>query len=232
MEENVTYDSDNEIFPYSEDNTDEDYLIPRANDKKWILRVVNGEPAKLGDIPYQYLDDPFIYNKYVGPIPIAIKNQDYKNACLVSGYGKTGRDKKISSDVLLKAYLTIMSSENCSELYQYNMETFICTVTQVPDVGRGDSGGPLVCSNTSDPNEGDSGVLVGIVRSYSPNRSSLFVRVSQYYDFITKESTQFIENSDYGALHSMCNVYQPNFYFLFILELIFFKYYSEVFQCT
>ncbi|XP_035450511.1 coagulation factor IX-like isoform X2 [Spodoptera frugiperda] len=88
------------------------------------------------DIAVAYLDDPFIYNKYIGPIPIATKNQDYNRLCLVSGYGKTRSNKKYSSEILLKAYLEIMTSYNCTKLYHYNMETFICTATQFADTAR------------------------------------------------------------------------------------------------
>ncbi|CAH1636553.1 unnamed protein product [Spodoptera littoralis] len=315
-EENATYDDD-EIFQYPDSFYEDDDFTARKNNEIWVPRIMNGEPAKLGDIPYQvslktlkndgfyrsfcgasiigekkiltaahcflgnkrisvvlmtgtidkgslsdiyavagnlmnegkysldndfgqwrslssvrysknykrpkhdiavaYLDDPYIYNKYIGPIPIATKNQDYNSLCLVSGYGKTGGDKKISSEILLKGYLEIMTSVDCSELYHYNMETFICTAEEFSDTGRGDSGGPLVCSNTSDPNESDIGVLVGIARSHSPNRSSLFVRVSKYYNFITKETTAVVGYNKYGYLYSSCIAHKVDLYLLVLL---------------
>lgn len=51
-DENATYDDD-EFFPYPEYFYEEDDL--KFDDKIWVPRVVDGEPAKLGEIPYQVL---------------------------------------------------------------------------------------------------------------------------------------------------------------------------------
>ncbi|CAB3227027.1 unnamed protein product [Arctia plantaginis] len=108
----------------------------------------------------------FYLNEYVAPIPIASTNVEYAGPCLVSGFGRLSKGYKTS--YLILAYMDIMPTSSCNKAHNRNMNLFVCTDTKVSDVAQGDSGGPLVCTNTGDPEEGDKGLLVGIVSGHRP----------------------------------------------------------------
>ncbi|KAJ8723414.1 hypothetical protein PYW08_003326 [Mythimna loreyi] len=114
------------------------------------------------DIAVLIIKEKFEFNYEIGPIPLASVDGNYEGKCLASGYGRTGTSEdSVPSQYLLMVHLTIIPKEVCNMLKK-NSEHFICTSVKFTNLGSGDSGGPLVCSGTGDPNEGSSGVLVGI----------------------------------------------------------------------
>ncbi|XP_061378525.1 trypsin I-P1-like [Danaus plexippus] len=182
-------------------NTD---FRPRAdsnNQGQWrkLKRVVYPKTYKFpkDDIAVVFLRSPFIYNSYVNYVPIARKLVDYHGECLVSGFGRISH--KASSDKLLLANLKLMPMKVCNRRHRQNMRRFVCTSSQVTDVGKGDSGGPLVCANTGDPNEQPGkGILVGIVSGHRYGSGSFFTRVSSYY--------KYIQLSKSNRLHSRISI--------------------------
>ncbi|XP_075975700.1 kallikrein 1-related peptidase b9-like [Anticarsia gemmatalis] len=149
----------------------------------------NGQWRKIDNVfyPKNYKfpnhDIAVAFNKYVGPIPMASRHIEYSGTCLVSGYGRVDFNMTSASSLLL-ANLDVIPTHECSQLHQRSMKDFVCSTTKLSDVGKGDSGGPLVCSHTDDPNEGDHGILVGIVSGFRTNRGPFFTRVSRYKEFI------------------------------------------------
>lgn len=68
------------------------------------------------------------------------------------------------------------------------MDTFVCTNSQVSDVGGGDSGGPLTCYGTLDPSERRGrDLLVGIVSGKNYDKTTLFTRVAAYKEWLKRD---------------------------------------------
>ncbi|KAG6447774.1 hypothetical protein O3G_MSEX005125 [Manduca sexta] len=140
------------------------------------------------DIAVAFTINPFHYDAYVGPIPIASRYRDYVGKCLVSGYGRIS--KKETSEYLILAHLDLIPRRQCNAIHHRNMQHYVCTSGRISDVQKGDSGGPLVCQGTGDPNEKDKGILVGIVSGHRERAGTFFTRVSSYYSYIQSKSSR------------------------------------------
>ncbi|KAL7428372.1 hypothetical protein ACHAXH_001604, partial [Discostella pseudostelligera] len=118
------------------------------------------------------------------------------------GWGDTdadpGDDNFFVSDVLMNAYVTAISNEECDasegvgdfgyyQAYKNVVtDTMLCATGYPQDICFGDSGGPLVVSG----NDASSDVQVGIVSWHvgcATELPSAFARVSHFYDWIKSE---------------------------------------------
>ncbi|KAF9806670.1 hypothetical protein SFRURICE_015939, partial [Spodoptera frugiperda] len=141
----------------------------------------------------KYLHRPFIYTKYVAPIPIPSKDLDHHGNCWVSGYGRTSHTKKDAISYILQlAQMELIKQSTCSKLQLSDNDGFLCTNVHTSDVAKGDSGGPLVCKNIGDRNENNKGVLVGVISGHVTSSYSFFTRVSKYLDFIKDDFVSFV----------------------------------------
>ncbi|XP_053178378.1 granzyme B(G,H)-like [Scomber japonicus] len=99
------------------------------------------------------------FNKNVKPIDLADQGYDMlPQHCAVSGWGRTARNKRQLSLILMEADVTLIGIEQCQ-----NKEHSYCSKGDTGP-GAGDSGGPLVCedgraygvvSSTYTPSNGD-----------------------------------------------------------------------------
>ncbi|XP_052753976.1 chymotrypsin B-like, partial [Galleria mellonella] len=140
------------------------------------------------DIALCFVDKIWMFNRNIDYIRTAKWRADYATKCVASGYGKTNSSVDDSiSPILLMANISVLSRHTCSRLWEINMDTFICTDSALRDVAEGDSGGPLVCHETIDPaEEGEIGLLVGVVSGKNFDLTTLFTRVSEYHDWIDR----------------------------------------------
>ncbi|KAJ8716565.1 hypothetical protein PYW07_003192 [Mythimna separata] len=153
------------------------------------------------DIAVIVLKKAYIFNDCVAPIPMASTDIEYEGKCLISGYGKTAEDEDAeNSPILLLARVAIIPTVICSVLNEEPTDDFVCTSLMFSDAGVGDSGGPLVCSNTSDPNEGPKGLLVGVVSGTAPDEFTLFTRISRYLKFIESVNSVSMPMYKYNKL--------------------------------
>ncbi|KAL0819223.1 hypothetical protein ABMA28_008468 [Loxostege sticticalis] len=140
------------------------------------------------DIALVFVNVPWNYTDSVNFIVPAKRDLENYYQCVASGYGRIGYGYgQPESDVLLVARIRPMSKWQCSTLWQMNMNTFVCTSSEVSDVARGDSGGPLACFDTGDPEEPPGKeLLVGVVSGKNFDQTTLFTRVSAYHDWIER----------------------------------------------
>ncbi|XP_053616053.1 venom peptide isomerase heavy chain-like [Plodia interpunctella] len=169
----------------------------------------------VNDISLVIVREPWIFNNYVTFIPYARWNSDYMSWCLASGYGDLMHGPRaLQSTRLLIAKLFVIPRHACNELWDMNMNNFVCTTSTNADVASGDSGGPLVCKGTPERRrESPNGILVGVVCGKNFDKTTLFTRVSAY--------TKFIESAG-------CNL-SSNVLFRFTI-ILFLVYYCSIFD--
>ncbi|XP_028443779.1 granzyme B-like [Perca flavescens] len=102
--------------------------------------------------------------------PIALADQgdgSLPKSCIVSGWGRTDKDIKHMSLVLMEANVTIIDSKECEKKKSY------CSKGEIGP-GKGDSGGPLVC---------EDGKAYGVVSSGYLNKYS-YAKIPDYRSWI------------------------------------------------
>lgn len=144
------------------------------------------------DIAILELETPFMLNGEVWYIRPSRKTKDTLNNCLSAGYAnislrsgciKTGPKVMISK-------ISVIPLSRCSELWEMNMTTFVCTESVVRDMTSFDIGGPLVCTEPMTAGRfrrayDNTDELEGVVAGRTLDRSMLYTRVSEYYDWLT-----------------------------------------------
>uniref|UniRef100_A0A3P9KQR8 trypsin n=1 Tax=Oryzias latipes TaxID=8090 RepID=A0A3P9KQR8_ORYLA len=178
---------------------DEDFLMTAAHCQAEFITVYLGlhyvhDKKNVQEItvkeafPYKdYREDGFVndlmllklsskahINNYVKPIALADHNSPVPQHCIVSGWGKTSMNAKLTSNKLMEVEVTLIGDENCPN------ENSFCSEGKTGP-GRGDSGGPLVC-------EGE--VAYGVVSSiYTPPSGGkqlyVFAKISDQKRWIT-----------------------------------------------
>ncbi|XP_072516399.1 duodenase-1-like [Salminus brasiliensis] len=119
--------------------------------------------------------------KNAARIPITGKNTANSYRCSVAGWGclKTNGSR---SDVLMEAYVKIVSNESCEKQWTfYNKTTMLCAGGRNHGFCTGDSGGPLVCND----------MAVGIVSFHQkdcdhPTQPNGYTRISGFLPWINK----------------------------------------------
>uniref|UniRef100_A0A3P9HGJ4 trypsin n=1 Tax=Oryzias latipes TaxID=8090 RepID=A0A3P9HGJ4_ORYLA len=178
---------------------DEDFLMTAAHCQAEFITVYLGlhyvhDKKNVQEItvkeafPYKdYREDGFVndlmllklsskaqINNYVKPIALADHNSPVPQHCIVSGWGKTSMNAKLTSNKLMEVEVTLIGDENCPN------ENSFCSEGKTGP-GPGDSGGPLVC-------EGE--VAYGVVSSiYTPPSGGkqlyVFAKISDQKRWIT-----------------------------------------------
>ncbi|KAL0868700.1 hypothetical protein ABMA27_008144 [Loxostege sticticalis] len=140
------------------------------------------------DIALVFVNVPWKYTDSVNFIVPAKMDLGINASCVASGYGKVGHGRFYpDSEVLLIAPIRLMSKSQCSMLWEMNMNSFVCTSSEVTDVAKGDSGGPLACSHTRDLEEPPGKeLLMGVVCGKNFDKTTIFTRVSAYHDWIER----------------------------------------------
>jgi secreted trypsin-like serine protease len=160
------------------------------------------------DIALVFVSSPWHYNANVGYILPARRRIDYSFGCISAGFGSIRKGKQVISSVLLIGHMFLMPRENCSLLWEMNMDKYICTYSFLSDVSQGDSGGPLSCKGTLDPTEKKNkgrALLVGVVSGKNFDKTTLFTRVSEYHKWI-KENKASRRNLSFLAFVINCCV--------------------------
>nr|AWU67093.1 putative trypsin [Crangon crangon]AWU67094.1 putative trypsin [Crangon crangon] len=140
------------------------------------------------DIAVMKMSKTLTFNEFVKPVSLPPANHTATGDCIISGWGTT-TEGGISSKVLMKATLPIITDKACRVVYGESLEdTMICA--GLPEGGVGgctaDTGGPMVCYDVESPL--DSPYLAGIM-SWShgcarPGIPSVYCEVSHYVDWI------------------------------------------------
>ncbi|XP_049884504.1 serine protease 55-like [Pectinophora gossypiella] len=152
----------------------------------------------INDIALLIVDNPWKFDHSVHSVQVAKEGEDNWANCIVAGYGRVSHDSKApSSPTLLLAYINILSKNNCSTLWEINMDKFVCSDSVVSsDVAKGDSGGPLVCDGQSKASLfPENERLVGVICGKNFDKTTLFTRVSGYSEFITRLRASSVETS-------------------------------------
>ncbi|XP_073959249.1 mast cell protease 4-like [Choristoneura fumiferana] len=151
----------------------------------------------LHDIALATVNVEFNFNNGVKAIPLARIGVDYpRDTCKAAGFGTMSHSTVRQPPVLFTAMIVPMTRYQCSNLWNMDMDTFVCTHSAVSDVAGGDSGGPLACTGLKEA--ANEEVLVGVVSGKNYDLTTLFTRVSAYRDWI--------DNNDNVAckLNSVC----------------------------
>ncbi|XP_022097599.1 uncharacterized protein LOC110983038 [Acanthaster planci] len=149
------------------------------------------------DIALLKLETPVEFNDYIRPVCLNnVQNETEKyQKCYATGWGTTVEGRTVLPDILQEVVVPLVPLENCTTALEDSFlitEKMICAGYEEGgrDSCQGDSGGPLVC-------EGDDGrwLLVGATSfgegCARPGLPGVYVRISQYIDFI-----QFHVNQD------------------------------------
>ncbi|XP_035509584.1 granzyme G, partial [Morone saxatilis] len=93
------------------------------------------------DIMLLKLSSKATFSEKVKPIALADGGDDsLPKSCSISGWGRTNREIKYMSLVLMEANVTLIDDEQCAK------ENLYCSEGETGP-GEGDSGGPLVCED-------------------------------------------------------------------------------------
>lgn len=125
--------------------------------KRGIKYPCYDETLKTNDLQLLQLEKPAKLNKFVTVIPLPKIEETIaaKTMCNVAGWGVTDQRKKLPSDVLREANLTVIDNDVCKKIYwkskkpQPITKSMICAgplKKKKDDTCQGDSGGPLICN--------------------------------------------------------------------------------------
>lgn len=168
------------------------------------------------DIAIVEVYTPFTLNGDVGYINPAKKSRDHLRNCLSAGYTNMplrDRSNQTAPSVMVTP-ISIIPSLRCSDLWEMNMGTFVCTESAVQNMTGLDIGGPLVCTELMTATRQKSDQLEGIVSGRTLDRTTLFTRVSEYYDWLLENGY-----SNHGAA-TVLNYNLLMYSVLFILNRI------------
>ncbi|KAM8977005.1 enteropeptidase [Pelodytes ibericus] len=143
--------------------------------------------TKESDIAMMHLEFRVNYTDFVQPICLPESNQEFQLGmnCSIAGWGRLESQGPIPN-ILQEAEVPLISNEKCQQqLPEYNItQNMICGGYEEGgiDTCQGDSGGPLMCM------ENERWFLAGVtsfgVGCAQPNRPGVYVRVTQFKDWI------------------------------------------------
>lgn len=138
------------------------------------------------DIALLQVYTPFELNGDVGYIRPAMLTLNSLHNCLSAGYDtiplRDGSNQ--TAPTVMVASVSIIPLSSCSDLWEMNMTAFVCTESAMKDMTGLDIGGPLVCTEWSTGTRQKNDQLEGIVSGRTSDRTALFTRVSEYYDWL------------------------------------------------
>lgn len=136
-------------------NEDEDYFTTQWR----TISTITIHPHyyfPINDIALLEVDTPFLLNGEVWYIQPAKRASNNSHECLSAGYVmpiqrymNVTKPENVTVEVptATVSQISVVSSPRCSELWEMNMSTFVCTDTVVKNMTNLDIGGPLVCTN-------------------------------------------------------------------------------------
>lgn len=165
------------------------------------------------DIAMLQVYTPFTLNGDVGYIQPAMQSEDSLSNCLSAGYANMPLrdDSNNTAPTVMVTTISIIPSSRCSDLWDMNMSTFVCTESAVKDMTGLDMGGPLVCTKLLTSMRQKNDHLEGIVSGRASDRTALYTRVSEYYDWL-------LENGYYD--HNSVTVLNYNLFMHFVFYVI------------
>lgn len=167
------------------------------------------------DIAIVQVRTPFTLNGDVGYIRPGKESRDHLQNCLSAGYANMPLrdDSNQTVPSVLVTPTSIIPSLRCSDLWEMNMSTFICTESATQNMTGLDMGGPLVCTEMMTATRQKSDQLEGIVSGRTLDRTNLFTRVSEYSNWLRENGY-----NDHGSasVELQFNYVLPVFYFIFI----------------
>lgn len=151
-------------------------------------------PAKYNDIALLRLSRPVRLTRSLAPACLRTTSEPRETRAVVTGWGDT-EFAGHSSDVLMKAALTIVSNGQCDKHYA-NMQrhlpngvlpTMMCAGEKAGgiDACQGDSGGPLQVARKDNPCQFE---IIGVTSfgkgCANPNTVGVYTRVSEFITWI------------------------------------------------
>ncbi|XP_075045860.1 transmembrane protease serine 13 [Mixophyes fleayi] len=141
------------------------------------------------DVALMKLKDPFPFSAFIQPACLPMTNQNFNpnTKCWISGFGKTVASSEDTSQVLMKATVTIISTSTCNNVNVYNgaiSDRMMCAgdLRGGIDSCQGDSGGPLVCL------QNNRWYLAGVTSwgtgCGQPNKPGVYTRVTSVLPWI------------------------------------------------
>ncbi|KAG9464808.1 hypothetical protein GDO78_019356 [Eleutherodactylus coqui] len=135
------------------------------------------------DLALMKVSTPFVFSAAVQPVCLPMSQQNFQpnSRCWISGFGRTVANAKETSQVLMNAEITIISTSLCNSADVYNGDIsarMMCAgdLRGGRDSCQGDSGGPLVCF------QDDRWYLAGVTSwgtgCGQPNKPGVYARVS------------------------------------------------------
>ncbi|XP_068096984.1 transmembrane protease serine 13 [Hyperolius riggenbachi] len=141
------------------------------------------------DVALMKIKTPFEYSAAIQPACLPMTNQVFSpnTKCWISGFGKTVATSDDTSQVLMKAEVTIIGTQTCNSATVYNgaiSQRMMCAgdLAGGTDSCQGDSGGPLVCF------EKDRWYLAGVTSwgtgCGQRNKPGVYTRVTEILSWI------------------------------------------------
>lgn len=141
------------------------------------------------DVALIKLKTPFIYSAYIQPVCLPLTNQNFdpNTKCWISGFGKTVVASEDTSNLLMKAEVSIISTSVCNRPAVYDgaiSQRMMCAgdLKGGTDSCQGDSGGPLVCA------QNNRWYLAGVTSwgtgCGQPNKPGVYTRVTEFIYWI------------------------------------------------
>ncbi|XP_018418368.1 PREDICTED: transmembrane protease serine 13 [Nanorana parkeri] len=141
------------------------------------------------DVALIKLKNPFSYSASIQPACLPMINQNFNpnTKCWISGFGKTVAASEDTSNLLMKAEVSIISTSICNSASVYNgaiSQRMMCAgdLRGGTDSCQGDSGGPLVCLQEN------RWYLAGVTSwgtgCGQPNKPGVYTRVTEILSWV------------------------------------------------
>ncbi|XP_040897057.1 granzyme G [Toxotes jaculatrix] len=122
-------------------NVHENHNIQRISVKEVFPNKDYNETELKNDIMLLKLSSKATFSKNVSPIPLAGNDHgSLPKSCIVSGWGRSDKNVKYMSAVLMEVNVTLIENKHCAA------DKFYCSEGETGPA-EGDSGGPLVCND-------------------------------------------------------------------------------------
>ncbi|XP_069803162.1 transmembrane protease serine 13 [Dendropsophus ebraccatus] len=167
--------------------------LAQANSMSGVSAIIRhenyNEDTDDFDVALMKLSNPFTFSNSIQPACLPMTQQTFNpgTQCWISGFGKTVAASKQTSNVLMNAEVSIISTSVCNSANVYNnaiSARMMCAgdLRGGRDSCQGDSGGPLVCF------QNDRWYLAGVTSwgtgCGQPNKPGVYSRVSEFLTWI------------------------------------------------
>ncbi|XP_069046320.1 enteropeptidase-like [Lepisosteus oculatus] len=154
-----------------------------------VMNPQYNKRTKDGDIAMMHLDLSIKLTDYIQPICLPEKEHEFPagTVCVIAGWGREEEQGPVAN-ILQEAFLPLVTNKECQQLMpEYNItQRMLCAGYDEGgvDTCQGDSGGPLMCQDKT------GWMLAGVTSFGSgcarPHRPSVYVRVTEFLDWIYK----------------------------------------------